>query len=375
MTGLLQVATILVLLGLAAYLDVENYGLLNIQLAASALVSILLGLQFHRVYVRIRQQILPAYIAFHLQISAVMLLVLLSVAFFVPQGVVSLILAGAMALSQIALYSLARQGRFRLIWSMKATQAASLLGATLYIYALGADSMFWVAFGISYASAGLFALQRPVVTELGSFSLKRTLRRFRYSIRISLVSLGSMSTSAFIREFPVLLAGAMGRTDIAGALGLLMRIVGSPIAFLARSASAVVSNYVASARFGPRELVKLTVVPLLATCYIAALVALFYFDLGVDLRKFEVFGTFLIVAAPYFIVRSYIGLLGSAFIYFGIQHLELIKNTSAAAISILVGLLVYFGIWSFQALLVAMSLAATLFGGSMVVKLRNSIRA
>ncbi|PKQ12074.1 MAG: hypothetical protein CVT70_10450 [Alphaproteobacteria bacterium HGW-Alphaproteobacteria-1] len=359
-TGVAQAISLIVFVVLAGVLETEQFGILSVQLSAAALVSIISTFQFERVYVRVRTRALKQYIAFHIRclflISAVLLVVSLPFAI----GPSSVVLAVGMGLSQIALYAAARLGFFRRIWLMKLIQSIALLFVSALVYLTGQQGLYWLAFLCSYACAGLMVLDEPTRVAIFRADLRNDMRRFKYSLRIAAMALGSLLTGAFTREFPVLLAGAMGQPATAGTLGLVMRVVGAPLGLLARSASAVVANYVASDRFDMRAMGKLLVIPAIGTIYITLLfVASFYLPAFV---KFDQFSVFLIALAPFFIVRAYVGMLGSALVFYRLQRVDLLCNTGLACFASVAGVVTYSGGLDFNGLLWIISLISIGFG-------------
>lgn len=256
-------------------------------------------------------------------------------------GPSSALIAFSMGFSQIALYAFARQGQFYRIWIMKGIQVAGLLFFTLIIYQLELDNLYWLAFFGSYLCPGLTLLKSISPATLLSFSIRNDVRRLSYSFRIATMSLGSLLSGSFTRELPVLISGAIGQTESAGTLGLVMRIIGAPIALLARSASAVVGNYVASARFDTKAMRRLSIIPLIGMAYILVLFIVSNY-LSV-FQKYEQFSLFLVALSPFFLFRAYIGLLGSAIVYFKLQGVDLVCNLVLAIFSSAAGIMVYYG--------------------------------
>ena len=120
----------------------------------------------------------------------------------------------------------------------------------------------------------------------------------------------------------------MGQPETAGSVGLVMRLASAPIGLLARSAAAVVANYVASARLDFTAVKMLSFIPIIGSAYI--------FVLGMAtphvpaLSKYGQFEFYLFLLAPMFVLRAYVGLLGSALVYFRIQRYDALYNFSIA---------------------------------------------
>lgn len=371
-TGVAQAISLIVIVVLASVLEAERFGILSVQLSAAALVSIISTFQFERVYVRVKTRALKQYIAFHLRCLFFIAILLFIVSLPFKIGPSSVMLGTVIGLSQIALYAAARQGKFSRIWLMKGVQAASLLLLSGTAYLFKQDSLYWLAFLGSYFCSGLMVLDRATRTALRNFSLRADVRRFGYSVKIAAVALGSLLTTSFAREFPVLLSGAMGQPETAGSIGLVMRLVGAPVGLLARSASAVVASYVAFEKFNTAEIKRLLVVPMLATFYIV--IVIMGTSLTQVLDKYVNFTLYLIALAPYFIVQAYIGLLGSAIVFYRLQRHEFFCSIATAFTALVVGGGVYFGITDMTMLLWFTSGTATLLGAYMMNLLIQELR-
>lgn len=370
-TGLAQAVSLIVIVSLAAILEAETFGILSVQLSAAALVSIMSTMQFERVYVRVRTRALAKYIAFHLRSLGLVSVVLLAVSLPFAIGPGSVILGAAIGLAQVALYAAARQGYFRRIWLLKGIQALALLIFSVLVYLSKQDSLYWLAFLGSYLCAGLVVLDRPTRAALGVFNLRNDMRRFGYSISIAAMALGSLLTGSFTREFPVLLAGAMGQPETAGTLGLVMRTVGAPIGLIARSASAVVAGYVASRRFDIAAMIRLAIIPIMGVSYIAALIIASFVIPAFD--KYDQFIPFLIALTPFFVLRGYVGLLGSALVFHRLQGADLRCNSWIALVALILGGAVYQGWTDMNILLWLVSATSTILGGYLVMRLAKEI--
>lgn len=371
LTGFAQAISMLVIIALAGTLEAEQFGTLNVQLSTAALLSIICTLQFERVYVRIKHRALAHYVGFHVRCLVLVFAVLCCLSLPLKTGPSSVVLAAAIALSQISLYAAARQGQFQRIWLMKLLQAASLLILSFANYIAGRDDFYWLAFFGSYLCAGLVVFDKKTLAELKRFTLKNDVRRFKFSFSIAAKALGSLLTGSFTREFPVLLCGAMGQQEAAGALGLVTRTVGAPIGLLARSASAVMAGYVATNRLNKDAMRKLLLVPAIGAFYILAVVALAGYVPA--LSKYDQFAGFMLALAPFFLIRAYVGLLGSALVFYRLQDADLKFNIAAALAAALSGLLAYSGNLDLSSVLWLISIVSTVFGVALVYMLAKNL--
>lgn len=366
-SGGAQAISLAVLIALASTLDVELFGALSVQLSVAAVTSILCTFQFERIYVRVRAISLAAYIGFHLRCFLLITIVFFGTSLPFKNGPTSIALAAAISLAQISFYVAARQRRFRVIWLMKMVQALMLLLAVATVYASGQYKLFWFAFFVSYGSAGLFVLDKATLKAVVENRLRDDLRRFRYSVRIAAMAMGSLMAGSFTREFPVILSGAIGQPETAGALGLVMRTVGAPVGLLARSASAVVAGYVATNQFDKRSLVQLLAIPALGGVYIGMLA---FASLHIDaFDKYSRFTLFLALLTPLFLVRAYIGLLGPAVVYFRLQFADFLCNTILALTAAVIGVFVYTGFSDVVFLLTSVSGVSALLGAVLIERL------
>lgn len=357
--GLAQAISLAVIFTLASTLDAELFGSLNIQLSSATVLSIIFTMQFERIYVRIKSHALAKYISFHLRSLIIVSLSLAFVSALFEQGLSTSVLAFGMGFSQISLYAAARQGKFRRIWIMKGIQGVSLLIFSSIIYLLEQERLFWLAFFISYSTSGLIVFDAKVRKTFLNTSWRNDYRRLKYSVTVAALSLGSLLTGSIARELPVLLAGMLGQNATAGAVGLVMRTVGAPIGLLARSASAVVASYVASKKFGVASIKSLLVVPLMGLIYIVALLYVSpYFPLT---EKYEEFTFFLISFAPFFLVKSFTGMLGPAIVYYRLQHIDLCFNLATITSMLLVASLISVDLLDFNVVPISISTLSTLF--------------
>lgn len=371
-SGASQLVTLIVLITLASRLESVQFGILSIQLSSATLLSLILTLQFERVYVRVREPRFGNYLVFHLRFFFALSFVAFAASNSFELGPSSVLVAIGMGLAQIALYAAARRGRFKRIWILKAVQALGLCLFVVLISQLSSPSGYWIAFAGSYFFAGCVCIERRTWRRVFGAPLRGVLRRLRFSIGIAFMGLGSLLASSGVREMPVLLAGAMGQPQLAATAGLIMRTVGSPVGLIARSASAVVANFVATRRLREDAMFKLGAIPL------AGLAIIFLVALGFEcvpaLQKYEGFVYLLWLLTPYFLVRAYIGLLGPAIVFFRVQWLDLVSNVLVLGICGLSGLAIWLGLVDFTALPIVMSLSACIFGSLVVWRILIALR-
>ncbi|MEJ8562014.1 hypothetical protein QTO30_12820 [Yoonia sp. GPGPB17] len=106
-------------------------------------------------------------------------------------------------------------------------------------------------------------------------------------------------------------------------------------------------------------MIKLSIVPVIGIGYIAVVLVASYFVPAVT--KYAQFATFLIALAPYFVLRAYVGLLGSAFVFYRMQRFDLMCNTMIALSVAATGLAVSFAGLPFATLLWAISITNMIF--------------
>lgn len=357
-TGFAQLASLAVILFLAEVMPTAEFGKLNVQISAATILAILTTFQFERVYVRIRDCSISKYIAFHLKVVIVGTSVLFIVLSLLGLDFEIAALVAAISLNQVALYGAARSQRYRQIWLMKSIQAASLLSTALALYLLSIETFYWLPFVVAYFLPGLMVIDKGVRYALVRSSIRNEARRFSYSVRIALIALGSILSGSFVRELPLLLAGALGRLEIAAALGLLMRLVGAPIGLLARSASAVATGYVAKGSFTIRDFTTISLIPLSGGLFVASIVIAA--DYIPQLRQFDDFQIFAICLGPYFLARAYVGILGPVIIRYRIQGLDLLCNITSALLSVIWATALYFDTITMPELLALISLSTVI---------------
>src|SRR5690606_9953468 len=119
--------------------------------------------QFERVYVLQSRETLSSYVAFHLKLVSGIHLVALGGAVWLGLGSPGVLLGYGIALTQIANYCLARQGRFRKIWLLKVLQGSSLLFGVVVMWGLGKLDFAWVAFFLSNLICSIIILDRRLL--------------------------------------------------------------------------------------------------------------------------------------------------------------------------------------------------------------------
>jgi hypothetical protein len=318
-----QVVVLIALVVLGAWAATPEFAELNVTLSMATILSAVATLQLERLYARYGRKDLPAFVCSHLILIMVLVIVATPFILAFVSGVAALFMIVAICLNQVSTYYLAATGRLRRLQFARYIQAISTILVLLAVVWRQSGQLELV-FTLPWFVSSLAGVDRQLVTALQRTKAKTLLRRLRPALKFSMLTLLSVNSFTLAREVPVLVSAQLGLAEITSVVGLIMRLVGQPLAFVAKSAALVVTQELSvKGTSGGGFLLIGSILP-------AGLVYILAFQiLAIELpglSEFVEIQAYLPLLAPYLLLSAVIGGFGPLIVSLRLQRRELAMN-------------------------------------------------